>query len=47
VKYKKELIGFIVSFLVTFMALKVWGMWGLGVAILILYFAGEHLDAKK
>ena len=45
-KYQKELIGFIVSFLITFMSLKAFGLWGLGVAILVLYFVGEHLDRK-
>jgi len=43
-KYKKEMVGFIVSFLITYMAMKVWGWLGLGIAILLIYLLAERLD---
>jgi hypothetical protein len=46
-KYKKEMIGFIVSFLITYMAMKVWGWLGLGIAILLIYLLAERLDEME
>jgi Mg2+/Co2+ transporter CorB len=43
-KYKKEMIGFIVSFLITYMAMKVWGWIGLAIAILLIYLLAERLN---
>ena len=43
-KYKKEMVGFIVSFLITYMAMKVWGWVGLAIAILLIYLLAERLD---
>ena len=43
-KYKKELVAFICSFLITYMAMKVYGLWGVAIAVLLMYFFASKFE---
>ena len=46
-KYHKEAVGFIVSFLVTYMAMKTFGLIGVAIAVLLIFLIASRLDGKE